>query len=83
MTRQWGTPLAGEATLFAMNVVLAAMVPLWSDDTGTATGAQNLVTWAQTVTPLNSFGEFEESADVTILVINDRVSANDSVSPQS
>ena len=82
-TKQWDTSLTDEATLSAANAVLAATVPLWLGDTGTATGAQNLATWAQMVTFLDSLGELEGSVDATTLATNDYVSANDSASPQS
>ena len=82
-TKQWDTSLTDEATLSAANAVLAATVPLWLGDTGTATGAQDLATWAQMVTFLDSLGELEGSVDATTLATNDYVSANDSASPQS
>ena len=82
-TKQWDNSLTDEATLSAANAVLAATVPLWLGDTGTATGAQDLATWAQMVTFLDSLGELEGSVDATTLATNDYVSANDSASPQS
>ena len=82
-TKQWDTSLTDEATLSAANAVLAATVPLWLGDTGTATGAQDLATWAQMVTFLDSLGELEGSVDATTLVTNDYAGAADTASSQS
>ena len=82
-TKQWDTSLTDEATLSAANAVLAATVPLWLGDTGTATGAQDLATWAQMVTFLDPLGELEGSVDATTLVTNDYAGAADTASSQS
>ena len=73
-TKPWDDSLASEDSLASANAVLAATVPLWLGTSGHATGMQDLTTWVQMVTFLDSLGELEGPVDPASVATNDYVS---------